>query len=170
MFWLLLKSACTASKFSLFLTLLPQWVQGGWAKVWEGMQVRQLIWNDWSDIPYHVVSCSPIKMCGNFFKVAIVQKLAEHWSAHGKSLLLEHLFVFSPPPPFNYWTLYLNPWDFFSCFCSSNSFPHPTGGKGKGGASRVLPANINPPQNARPWARRNSRLSWLGERHRTWKN
>jgi len=40
--WLLLSSACTASRPPLFPTLPPQEVGSGWAKGWEGTQPGQL--------------------------------------------------------------------------------------------------------------------------------
>jgi len=52
-FQLLLNSACTALRLSLFLMLPPQPVNWGWAGDWEGTQSGQLtlkVFRDWLGI------------------------------------------------------------------------------------------------------------------------
>ena len=62
-FWLLLSSACVASKLPLFPTL-SLWVGKGWARNWEELQPGLLTWADQRDIPYHIMFCSVIKTQG----------------------------------------------------------------------------------------------------------
>lgn len=62
MFWLLLNSACTVSRPSLFPILWPQRVGWGWARSWERTQPWQLTWSGERDVPYHMVVCSATKL------------------------------------------------------------------------------------------------------------
>ena len=59
---LLLSRARTASRLSLFPALSHQQVHWGCPRSWEGTQLGQLTPTDQRDIPYHMTSCSAIKV------------------------------------------------------------------------------------------------------------
>lgn len=106
---LLLDSTCAASR--LFVTLLPWWLDWGWAKVFDP--------NDQRDIPWHLTSCSTIEPGKLFSKVTITQRLDGHVSHDGVGLFLHHVFFsFFPLLLLNSWPMrysfLLLPFLFFS--------------------------------------------------------
>lgn len=52
MFWLLLKSDCTTLRLCLYPSEKP--VGWKWARTWKRIQLEQLTWIDWRDIPYYI--------------------------------------------------------------------------------------------------------------------
>ena len=113
----------------LFLTQPCQWVGWGCTRSWEGTHLEQLSLTDQRGVPYHMTSCSPIKLR--------VRDVGEGWPGlllHGDWLgigqlvvsncfLLCYLFffwdIFFPLLFFSPFTLkkllnwlYLNPWVF----------------------------------------------------------
>jgi len=61
---MLLSSARTASRLSLFPTPPPERVDWRWTRSWEGTQQGQLTPLDQSNSPYHMMSWSAIKAQG----------------------------------------------------------------------------------------------------------
>lgn len=84
---LLLSSACRPSRLSLFLTFSPsQWVGWEWARSWKGIQPGKLTWTDQRDVPYHITSCSVVKIVGRVFWRK--QPLLRDWMGIRRSWLI----------------------------------------------------------------------------------
>lgn len=103
MCWLLLNSACTTSKSSLFLLLTPQQAEWGVSKSLGGTQLEQWSQTDWRDIPYYTTSYSTIKFWGKFFKVTIAWRLLEYLSAGSDFCITCFSFFPSSIKPFLFW-------------------------------------------------------------------
>lgn len=99
-FWLLLSSNCTMSRFSVCHAARPsQQVGWEWLRSWKGTYLGQLSWVDQKDIQWRMTSCSAIKterrcFLGRLF--SIIGKLDVSLLVEGcEWLLLHHLGLLS---------------------------------------------------------------------------
>lgn len=135
----MLNSACTASRFSVFPTWVLHWLGWGWASDWEETQLGQQSWMDQGNTPSHITSCPSVK-----------PGRLSSWSSHCPEAawasiclweVVSDCFCITIIIFFIHLAIKLSlSWHmrFSSCFCTAYSLCHPAGCGSEWAFERVL--------------------------------